>query len=79
MGIQVTFPFLQAIYQRITIINRFLTPPKYKNQPVLDTVRIQESASLLASHTASACLSAEIGTVSNAAGDDEAEPDMQHC
>lgn len=50
MRIQVTFPFPQAIYQRITKISRFLTPPKYKNQPVLDTVRIQESASLLASH-----------------------------
>lgn len=34
MRIQVTFPFLQAIYQRITKISRFLTPPKYKNQPV---------------------------------------------
>lgn len=34
MGIQVTFPFLQAIYQRITKISRFLTPPKYKNQTV---------------------------------------------
>ena len=79
MRILVAFPFLQAIYQRITIISRSLTPPKYKNQPVLDTVRIQESASLLASHTASACLSAEIGAVPNAAGDDEAEPDMQHC
>ena len=28
------FPFLQAIYQRITKISRFLTPPKYKNQPI---------------------------------------------
>lgn len=34
MRIQVAFPFLQAIYQRITKISRFLTPPKYKNQPV---------------------------------------------
>lgn len=34
MRIQVTFPFPQAIYQRITKISRFPTPPKYKNQPV---------------------------------------------
>lgn len=34
MRIQVTLPFLQAIYRRITKISRFLTPPKYKNQPV---------------------------------------------
>ena len=33
MRIRVTFPFLQAICQCITKISRFLTPPKYKNQP----------------------------------------------
>lgn len=32
--IRVTRLIFQAIYLRITKISRFLTPPKYKNQPV---------------------------------------------
>ena len=60
MGIQVTFPFLQAIYQRITKISRFLTPPKYKNQPVCSHRTIMGRKSMLRQRQLSRKLS-EVG------------------